>query len=100
MEEINNFQKVINAFQKNAVCLLHKKRYIKYCLKCKLNLCELCENHNNHYIEKFKEIYPLKEEIGKFNNNEKYILNDFLFDKKKKFNEIKNLLIQSFNENL
>ena len=98
--EINNIQKLINAFQKNAVCLLHKKRYIKYCLKCKLNLCELCENHNNHYIEIFKEIYPLKEEIDKFNNNEKYKLNDFLFDEIEKFNEIKILLIQSFNENL
>ena len=76
-----------------------KKKYLKYCLKCKLNLCELCENHNNHYIEIFKEIYPLKKEIDKFNKIICY-LNNFIFDKMENFNKIKTLLIQSFNEDI
>ena len=31
--EINNIQKLINAFQKNAVCLLHKKKIFKILFK-------------------------------------------------------------------
>ena len=59
----------------------------------------MCEKHNNHYIEKFKEIYPLKEEIGKF-NNKVYNLNDFDYKKIKKVIEIKILLVKSLNENM
>ena len=96
INQINDYLNIINVFQKNAVCLLHKKRYSKYCLKCKLNLCELCENHNNHYIEIFKEIYPLKEEIAHFNNE----VNKFKNYEIKKVNEIRTLIIKSINENI
>ena len=77
------------------IIIIKKKIYV---LNCKLNLCELCEKHN-HYIEKFKEIYPLKEEIDKF-NNKVYNLNDFDYKKIKKVIEIKILLVKSLNENM
>ena len=53
--------------KKKILCKLHNKKYNKYCLKCKINLCELCNNHNGHYIEYFKYIYPQNENITKFN---------------------------------
>ena len=105
--EINDIQNIINVFQKNAVCLLHKKRYTKYCLNCKLNMCELCDNHNNHYIEIFKDIYPLKKEIDQFNlkNEEKYeggiyFYNNYKYNKIKEVIEIKALLVKFYNEYL
>ena len=105
-QDINNFHTLINMFQKNSICLLHNKRYIKYCLKCKLNLCELCENHNNHYIKLFRDIYPLKEEIDKFNKIISELLNnknkekDYIQEsnKLKEFIKIKTLLVKSFTQ--
>ena len=98
----NNFHTLINVFQKNSICSLHNKKYIKYCLKCKLNLCELCENHNNHYIELFRDIYPLKEDIDKFTKIVSELLNKKNKEKEsnklKEFIKIKTLLVKSFNE--
>ena len=58
---------LVNVKEKNTICKLHNKKYNKYCLKCKINLCELCNNHNGHYIEHFKYIYPQDENITKYN---------------------------------
>jgi WD40 repeat protein len=68
---------IVNASEKNSLCKLHHKKYDKFCFNCKLNLCELCENHKNknHYIELIKDIYPLDEDVKYFN------------EKVKKFNE-------------
>ena len=119
-QDINNFHILININQKNSICKLHNKNYEKFCINCKLNLCKLCENHNNHYIELFKDIYPLKEDIeifnkvtfilkkkmiekrsnGEFNNNQE----DKNQNKKKSsFEEcikIKRLLVKSFSNNI
>ena len=57
-----------NIFEKNTICKLHNKKYNKFCIKCKLNLCELCENSYNHYTELFEDIYPLNEDIKNFKN--------------------------------
>jgi len=62
---------IINASEKYSICNLHHKKYDKFCLNCKINLCELCENHKNksHYIELIKDIYPLDEDVKQFNEN-------------------------------
>ena len=39
---------MINSIEKNIKCKEHNKIYDKYCFKCKLNLCELCEIHKDH----------------------------------------------------
>ena len=57
-----------NIIEKNTICKLHNKNYNKYCLKCGLNLCELCENSYNHYTELFSDIYPLDDDIKSFKN--------------------------------
>ena len=64
---------IINALEKNSICNLHHKKYGKFCFNCKINLCELCENHKNknHYIEFIKDIYPLDEDVENFNENVK-----------------------------
>ena len=65
-QEINKCHHTIKVNNMNTMCKIHNKNYNKYCLTCKLNLCELCENHNNHYVELFKDIYPIKDDINKF----------------------------------
>ena len=67
INDINESHFIVNAIEKNSICELHNKKYDKYCFKCKINLCKLCSNHNNHYIELFKDNYPLDEDILKFN---------------------------------
>ena len=88
----NNSHFIINASEKNSICNLHHKKYDKFCFNCKINLCELCENHNNknHYIELIKDIYPLDEDIKNFNENVKNF--------NKKSQEILNLLSKKENE--
>ena len=76
---------LVNVKEKNTICKLHNKKYNKYCLKCKINLCELCNNHNGHYIEHFKYIYPQDENITKYNEEVIGILDKF----QEKENEIK-----------
>ena len=115
-QDKNDFNNLINVLQKNSICLLHNRIYSKYCLNCKLNLCELCDslNHTNHYIELFKDICPLKEDIDKFNKIVSELLNKDKENKKdildkseqesintrilNKFMEIKILLVQSYNK--
>jgi len=65
-KNINLFHSIINSYEKYTICFLHNKKYNKFCLKCKVNLCELCQNHNRHYIKEFNSIYPLDEDIEIF----------------------------------
>ena len=67
-----------NIIEKNTMCKLHNKKYSKFCIQCKLNLCELCENSYNHYTEIFTDIYPLDEEIKGFKDLAIKILKDNL----------------------
>lgn len=91
----NKFHIVNNISDINTICKHHNKKYIKFCLKCKLNLCELCENHTGHYIENFEDVYPLKDEIDKF----KKTINQIIEKKgKNNFIEILLLFINSFSK--
>ena len=90
----------------NLICQLHKKNYNKFCFHCKNNLCELCQNHNDHYVESFKNIYPLEQDIEKFNqisleiyNNKNEIKYDIIDSLIKSSIKLKLLFIQSFSKN-
>ena len=51
--------KVINYEQKEYICEIHNKNYIKYCDTCKINICMLCFNqHNMHNIIDYDNIIP------------------------------------------
>ena len=111
---------VVNSDEKKIKCIYHHKNFIKFCLKCKMNLCELCDNHDNHYIEEFNSIYPLDDDIQNFykiiSNNlsifdkkEEQYVDDYEYlgmyylnrmNKKRKKNIINNLLVKSFNKNI
>ena len=76
----NHIHHVVNSDDKKIICTYHHKKFIKFCLKCKMNLCELCNKHDNHYIEEFNSIYPLDDDIQNFYN---IISNNLsIFDKK------------------
>ena len=64
--------------QQNIKCKVHNKIYDKYCFKCKLNLCELCEIHKDHY----EDVYPLDEDINNFYETKIIVLDDLGKDRK------------------
>ena len=72
---------MINSIEKNIKCKEHNKIYDKYCFKWKLNLCELCEIHKDHY----EDVYPLDEDINNFYETKKIVLDDL--EKEEKINE-------------
>ena len=92
----NNISHIINKINdKNTVCSHHNKKYIKFCLQCKLNLCELCDNHTGHYTENFKDVSPLKDDINKFKKS----INQIIEKKgRNNFIEILLLFINSFSD--
>ena len=78
--------KIINYEQKDYICPTHNDFYVKYCYKCKKNLCLICDNeHKNHENILFGEILPnddeknylneLKESIDTLKTNIKEITN-------------------------
>jgi len=91
----NNKLHIVNNINDiNTICKHHNKKYIKYCLQCKLNLCELCDNHIGHYVENFEDVYPLKDEIDQFKKS----INQIIEQKgRNNFIEILLLLINSFS---
>ena len=64
----NNHYIINNIYEKNIICSLHNKLYDRFCLICKLNLCESCQNDFNHYTEVFNDIYPSEDELIQFKN--------------------------------
>ena len=66
-------------------------------IKCKLNLCELCEMHKDHYVELFKEVYPSDEDMNHFNQIKEYVLIDL--EKKEKENDKNIELLKKEKEN-
>ena len=45
--------------ERNFYCDKHEKKFIKYCFKCRKNLCENCsDEHNNHPIKEYDSISP------------------------------------------
>ena len=95
--DTNKLHNIINVIEKNIKCKLHNKICDKYCFKCKLNLCELCEMHKDHYVELFKDVYPSDEDIYHFNQIKKIILIDL--EKKEKENEKSIELLKEEKEN-
>ena len=57
--------KIINNDDKYYICNKHNKYYISLCNKCKINMCELCDNHQNHEQIYYKDIIPPKELLNK-----------------------------------
>ena len=56
----------VNYDHKNFICNKHIKKFIKYCFKCRKNLCEDCEaEHKNHQIKDYNSMSPIVEEIKK-----------------------------------
>jgi len=82
----NNTHFIIDINDKHTICKIHHKKYDRFCFKCKLNLCELCSEHSNHYIEIFKDVYPLNEDIIKF----KQSINNIISENKENKTNIEN----------
>ena len=56
----------VNYDHKNFICNKHIKKFLKYCFKCRKNLCEDCEaDHKNHQIKDYNSMSPIVEEIKK-----------------------------------
>ena len=50
--------------EKNYFCDKHIKKYVKYCFKCRKNLCQDCSvDHKNHEIKDFDSMSPNVEDI-------------------------------------
>lgn len=47
----------------NYYCMYHQMEFFAYCMKCKQNICKLCEKHKNHEKEEFLNIIPSKEDL-------------------------------------
>jgi len=107
----NNNHKIINYDNKNYICEIHNKEYIKYCKNCKSNICMIClKEHKNHSIINYedlilneednkKEINKLKEYINKMNTN----INDIIEilskvkENMNKYYKIYNNIINNYN---
>ena len=49
----------------DSTCLIHHQKLNGFCLKCEINLCELClSNHQNHHISLFKDIFITNEKLN------------------------------------
>ena len=63
---------IIDYDEKYYYCFAHKRQFISYCNKCKINLCQECElEHKNHKILNYKNIkspedYELDKELNEF----------------------------------
>ena len=57
--------KIINYDYKYYICDKHNEKFISYCEDCKLNLCNLCVDHNEHKRTMFLNILPKKDDLKK-----------------------------------
>ena len=56
--------KQIKFSEKNYYCRNHFNKFIKYCYKCKKNLCEECvKEHSEHKIKDYETMYPNDKEL-------------------------------------
>ena len=80
-------------------CNKHNKQYNKYCYKCKINLCELCNNeHNNHEIINYGDIKFNINDIINQKNEIRKTIDEFNKDAKeiKEINNEYNKVSQNF----
>ena len=74
--------------QKNYICQRHNEPLIKYCKKCKINICFACEDHEEHESLFLGDLKPNIEEKKKFLNELKIIIESI----ESKIKEIINIL--------
>jgi hypothetical protein len=93
--------KIIDFKERNLRCNYHNEDYIKYCTKCKLNICMACEEeHKNHKVIYFGDILTDKEKIKNDINEIKSYIEKFkgeIDNIISKLNEIKNNIEIYFN---
>jgi len=87
-EKHDKNHKIIKYEEKYYICGKHNNKYNSYCMKCKKDICILCEQeHNNHKlindgklipkIEEYKnKIKELRENIDKLKENIKEIIDN------------------------
>ncbi len=51
----------------NNYCFFHNEKMISYCHDCQMNVCEKCNNHNNHDLIKMEDLFLSNEKIDKLN---------------------------------
>ena len=50
--------------QKNYFCDKYFQKFVKYCFKCRKNLCQECSvEHKNHSIKDYDSMSPIVQEI-------------------------------------
>ena len=66
--------KKIPIYLMDTYCFIHNKLFNSYCHDCNKNICIICQKneHRNHLIEKFDDLFLNEDEI----NKKKYELND------------------------
>ena len=55
--------KIIDYNNKYYICEKHNETYISYCEECKVNLCNLCDDHENHKRIQFFDLLPKKGDL-------------------------------------
>ena len=51
--------------EKNYYCRKHFNQFIKYCFKCKKNLCDVCvKEHAEHQIQSYESMCPSKKDLN------------------------------------
>ena len=93
----------INYDHKNYICNKHNERFVKYCNKCKTDLCLSCINeHENHELISYEDqIIDINKLRNKMGNLKKVIdkLKMNLEEIIKKFNKLKDNLDTYYNIN-
>jgi len=104
---------IINYDDKFFICEDHGEYYIKYCNKCKKNICSICEKeHKSHDMTFFGDIIPNKEvivgsireleaKIQKFEediNNIKNLFSKMIENLKKNYGILKKI-VDEYDEN-
>ena len=88
--------KKVEIENKNYKCILHDRIFNSYCLDCNVNLCDLCsQSHNKDHTEilNFQHLKPNRDYINKITKaveNQKEILNTFIKNSRKLFEDIIN----------
>ena len=70
--------KKVKFSNKNYYCKNHFNKFIKYCFKCKKNLCEDCVNtHEKHNIKSYETMAPNDKELNELKTSLELIKTEF-----------------------
>ena len=83
---------IINYDNKNYICNKHNEAFVKYCKKCKIDLCLSCINeHKNHEFFSYEdELIDIKDLRNKMNNLN-MVINKFKMNLEEIINKLKKL---------